>query len=202
MRVKICGLTNSQDAIAAAQAGADYLGFIINYPKSPRNCTPENVKSIIAKIKCKGRRSASPKFVGVFVDQEEIPENIGLDILQFHGNESVEYCEKYKNDFEVWKAIICKDTKFCVSKINTYKDKVHKILLDSGKGSGQEIDIELLKQLDHIDVLAGGIGLDNIDNILKHVKPDIIDVNSKIEREPGLKDLQDLQDIIKKIKKS
>lgn len=203
MQTKICGITNLNDAKVAVLAGTDYLGFIINYPKSPRNIEPEKVRKIIENIKIinnlPDRQAGNIKFVGVFVDQEEIPEDIGLDILQFHGNESVEYCKKYQKQFEIWKSIIIKSEND-IEKIDKYKDDVDKILLDSGRGSGQKIDLKLLQKIDKIDILAGGIGLNNIKKILKLINPDIIDINSKIEREPGLKDEKDLRDIIKIIK--
>jgi len=210
MLVKICGITNFEDAQAAAKAGADYLGFIINYPHSPRSINYLDAGNIIFNIRQKYK---DIKAVGVFVDQsEKFVRKIGyecqLDVLQFHGQESPEYCQKFIKEFMVWKTIIIKSEndlklikKYLPAEASAKegKNKVDKILLDSGQGSGRTIDLELLKKAGKIDVLAGGIGLGNIKKIIK-LKPGIIDVNSKIELKPGKKDIKKLKKIISIIK--
>lgn len=205
MLVKICGITNIKDAKTAVKADADYLGFIINYPKSPRSISYLDASEIIFNIKQTLRQAQgkNKKAVGVLVDQKEkIARKIGhecqLDVLQFHGRESPEYCQKFNKEFEVWKTVIIK-SKNDLKTIEKYKNKVDKILLDSGRGSGHVINLELLKKAGKIDILAGGIGLDNIKEIIK-LKPDIIDINSKIELKPGKKDIEKLKKIIKIIK--
>ncbi len=90
VRIKICGITNLEDALLAAELGADALGFIF-YPKSPRKVAPETAREIIAQL---------PPFVasvGVFVDEEaavvqDLAARVGLDWVQLHGQESPDYC--------------------------------------------------------------------------------------------------------------
>ena len=93
MEIKICGITNIEDATYVAQCGADALGFIF-YPKSPRYVAPERAKEIIEKIPKEIAK------VGVFVnhDAEEVKETIdfcGLDLVQLHGDESPAYCSQF-----------------------------------------------------------------------------------------------------------
>ncbi|MBU1177924.1 phosphoribosylanthranilate isomerase [Patescibacteria group bacterium] len=200
-KVKICGVTNLADAEVASKAGADYLGFIINYPQSPRNIASEKASEIVAAIK---ENNQEIKFVGVLVDQpkdeaKKISQECQLDILQLHGQEAPEYCRELRGDSEIWKAVICANES-CIEEIAKYQGMVDKILLDSGRGSGQSINLELLKQLDDIDILAGGIGLDNIEEVLEKLNPQVIDINSQIEKEPGKKDIDKMVKIIRLIK--
>ena len=196
-KIKICGITSLSNALEISKLKVDYLGFIINYPKSPRNISPERVADIIKKIKAQNK---TIKFVGIFLDEpvenvKKIIKKCKLDIVQLHGDESPVYCSELKNLAEVWKSIIVKD-KEDIEKIKIYQDITDKILLDAGCGSGKQINHKLLKKL-KIDILAGGIGLDNIQEVIKKINPKIIDLNSKVEITPGKKDVG----LIKKITK-
>lgn len=200
-KVKICGITNLADALAASKAGADYLGFIINCPQSPRNVSSDEVCQIVAGVK---KEHDNIKFVGVFVDQppaevNRIGKECQLDILQFHGQETLEYCWQFKKDYAIWKAVICANES-CYKELASYRGEVDKVLLDSGRGSGQPINLDLLRKLDSVDVVAGGVNMDNIKELLMKLDPQVIDINSGVESAPGQKDANKMSKIIKLIK--
>lgn len=191
-KIKVCGIANAKDALHISRLGIDYLGFIINVQNSPRSLTIKELKLITDKIK-------RVKTVGVFVDEEidfvkKTIKKCGLDVVQLHGNESVEYCEGLKSVVEVWKAVIIKN-KDDLEKVTKYRKVVDKILFDSGKGSGKQIDFGLL-QGRKIDILAGGLGINNITESIKKLRPEIIDLNSCVEVEPGKKDINLIKEII------
>ncbi len=187
-KIKICGITNYEDALASAECGADYLGFVINYTPSPRDTRPSDVADIIKKLK---PAFQNLKFVGVFVNQRQedvrdIVKRCGLDVVQLHGQEPPDVCSFLRQYAEVWKAVIIKK-ETNLSEIENYSGKANKILLDAGRGSGREISRRLLEGI-KIDILAGGIGPDNISEIINECRPGIIDVNSGVESAPGKKD--------------
>ena len=143
------------------------------------------------------------KFVGVFVNHDikkvkQIVKTCGLDIAQLHGDETPEYVFELKKICEVYKTIVIK-TKTDKQKIRKYIGVADKILLDAGKGSGKVIDISLIKN-EPVDVLAGGLGVENIEKILKKVSPTIVDANSKLESSPGKKDIKKVREFIKKVR--
>jgi len=189
-RFKICGITSYEDAMLAINAGAYAIGFIFA-EKSPRKISPEKAKDIISSI---------PPFVqtvGVFVneDSERVKEIIGfcgLDLVQFHGNESPEICKRFMP--RSIKAIRIKD-RSSLEIIQKYKGCVKAILLDTyrkGKagGTGEIFDWDLAiesKKFDIPIILSGGIGPENIRDAISIVRPFAIDVNSKVEISPGKK---------------
>ncbi|MBI2436166.1 MAG: phosphoribosylanthranilate isomerase [Candidatus Magasanikbacteria bacterium] len=191
-KIKICGITNIEDARQIALLGVVYLGFIIDVPLSPRSNTIDTASKIIFELK---KEFSKIKVVGVFVNKsiEDILVAVDLckfDVLQLHGDETLEYCQKLKQhtNLEIWKAVIIKNIED-VEYAQTYVTKVDKILYDSGKGSGTQIDFELLKNVD-VDILAGGLGVENILDAIKTVNPGIVDVNSGVELIPGKKDVR------------
>ena len=201
MKIKICGVTTLSNAKELAKLDIHYLGFIF-YKKSSRNIAPDKAENITKKLK---KINNKIKFVGVFVDEpienvKKIIKKANLDIVQLHGNESPDYCKKLKNLAEVWKSIIVNELKD-IQKIKIYENIVDKILLDAGKGSGKQIDFSLLKNI-KVEILAGGIGLDNIKETIKTINPKIIDLNSKVEISPGIKNVECIQKIIKFIQKN
>ena len=143
-KVKFCGITNLQDAISAAELGADALGFVF-YPKSPRFISPKNAKEIIKKL---------PPFismVGLFVNQsksevEEVIKGCPLNLLQFHGDENEAFCKQYNLPYI--KAISMKsdvDLLKCVQEYNSAKA----LLLDTFSkdargGSGEVFDWKMI----------------------------------------------------------
>lgn len=188
-KVKICGITNEADALVAAQAGASYLGYILLYPASPRCITVAQAKAIIDRV-----RQVYPhvEHVGVFVDQpasevQAMTDTLHLDVVQLHGEESNDYIKQLIAP-AVWKTIELTSPAQLQRLHNPSASSA--ILLDSGKGSGQTISSALLDQVDFSQpiILAGGITPDNVQAIVEHYHPMIIDVNSGVESAPGKKD--------------
>ena len=188
-KVKFCGITNLQDAISAAELGADALGFVF-YPKSPRFISPKNAKEIIKKL---------PPFismVGLFVNQsksevEEVIKGCPLNLLQFHGDENESFCKQYNLPYI--KAISMKsdvDLLKCVQEYNSAKA----LLLDTFSkvargGSGEVFDWKMIppNTLKPI-IVAGGLTPDNVQTLLEVISPYGVDVSSGIEINKGLKD--------------
>lgn len=192
MQVKVCGITNIADALMVADLGVNYLGYIVNHTASPRYITPTAAAHIIRKV-----RKVHPQIrhVGVVVDAnkmdcQNIIDELDADIIQFHGSESPEYIQNIKY-IQKWKAIEL-ETADAIQLIPQFETVVEGILLDSGKGSGQLIPAELLSsvKIQPTFILAGGITPENILERLQLCTPDIIDINSGVEIEPGKKPIR------------
>lgn len=200
--IKICGMKNNITEVAALQP--DYLGFIF-YEKSPRYFDAEEIPSLPLGI----------KKVGIFVDEKhskvlEMVKKHDLDIIQLHGNETVDFCDKLRKecqversrDLSIWKVFSIKD-EFDFEILKPYESSVDKFLFDTkGKekgGNGYTFNWEILKKYPSKKpfILSGGIGLEEIDSLKELLKTDLpihaIDVNSKFEIEPGLKEIALLQ---------
>ena len=189
VRVKVCGITNPEDASMAVELGADALGFV--FAPSPRQVTPESVRHIIGSL---------PPFVqtvGVFVDENlktigDIWEFCGLDMIQLHGDEPPEVCSIFMP--RTIKAFRLKDN-MSLQSIKPYRGKVRAFLFDNyseGKrgGTGQTFDWGLAvkgKRLGVPIILSGGITPSNMESAIYTVKPHYIDVSSGIEESPGKK---------------
>src|SRR6185369_2350332 len=197
VRIKICGITNLEDALAAVEAGADALGFVF-YEKSPRFINPVRAAEIIAKL---------PPFiqsVGLFVNEETEKINwtadyCGLDLVQLHGDESPEDCLEVNR--RVIKAFRVKD---CVSIDPLKKYQVAGFLLDTWcpdcyGGTGKTFNWEMAAAARKYGpiILAGGLSPDNIVEAILSVKPYAIDVSSGVESEPGKKDPAKIREIIR-----
>lgn len=194
LRVKICGITNLEDALLSIELGADALGFI--FAPSPRQIKPERAREIILRL---------PPFittVGVFVDEdprkvEDIADFCCLDALQFHGEESPEYCEIFRR--KVIKAFKIRERKD-LEKLNGYN--VSAFLLDSAI-KGQPFDWNLLRglQCDKPIILAGGLNPENLESALNLIRPYAVDVSSGVEAYPGKKDEAKLRRFMEVIRK-
>lgn len=171
MLVKICGLKTKAAAAAAAKAGADFLGF--NFvPGSKRKIQPASARKIITTLQ-KDRRiikgNRSPKFVGVFMDQSDfeiksILSRIPLDLLQFHGSETPEFCEQFKLPYIKAIGVDTKDTAEGLSKkMKKYRAKY--FLLDrKERGQGLPVELRVVRRLaKRFPVfLAGGLTPENL----------------------------------------
>jgi len=202
VKIKICGITNLEDAKFAVECGADALGFV--FAKSPRQISPENAAQIIEKI------PASVDIVGVFVDEDqqkvdEIIQISNLNTVQFHGSESPEYCLHFKGKVKVIKTFRVKDTRF-LEKMSLYK--IDNFLLDThvtGQpgGTGQVFDWKLaavaIKEHPGV-ILAGGLNPDNICQAITVAAPFGVDVSSSLESNPGKKDLRLVKEFIDRAK--
>jgi phosphoribosylanthranilate isomerase len=204
VRVKICGITNLDDALVATAMGAHALGFI--FAESPRRIDPAEAEKII--------RSLPPlvKTVGVFVneDPERIKEIItfcGLDLIQLHGDESPGIgLGLMPRSIKAFRIQNDRD----VENIKRYQGAVRAILLDTfqkGKagGTGRSFDWSLAvkaKEAGLPVILAGGLGPENIREAIAAVKPYAVDVNSGIEERPGKKDPVLMKQLMEKIRDS
>jgi phosphoribosylanthranilate isomerase len=191
-KVKICGITNAEDAAVAVAAGADALGFVL-YRKSPRFIEPALARQIIMSL---------PPLVipvGVFVDEEQqtvrnLMDDCGLTIAQLHGNESAIYCKELGRT--VLKALRVKDRSTFLS-LAEYRGRagVRGFVLDAFSdqaygGTGQVIDWQLAAEVAKAAniLLAGGLTPGNVEKAILAVQPYGVDVSSGVERELGKKD--------------
>jgi phosphoribosylanthranilate isomerase len=189
VKIKICGITNLEDAAAAVEFGASALGFI--FAPSPRQITPHKARSIIRVI------PPFVKTVGVFVNERlseirNVMQYCGLDLIQLHGDESPGLCEELM-PYTI-KALKIKDES-CLHTSLAYHGKVRALLLDTyskekAGGTGKTFDWRLaikIKEMGTPIILSGGLGPSNIDLAVHTVRPYAIDVNSGIEDRPGKK---------------
>lgn len=199
VRVKICGITNLEDALAAVDAGADALGFMF-YEKSPRHLTAAAAAEIIRRL---------PPFVtrvGVFVDALEstVRETIalcGLDTLQFHGDEPPEFCRRFA-PLKVYKAFRVRGRE-SLNALTAYETDAW--LLDSfspekrgGSGVSFEWDLAVeAAKLGRPVILAGGLTPANVADAVRRVRPFAVDVSSGVESAPGIKDTAKMREFIR-----
>jgi phosphoribosylanthranilate isomerase len=202
VEIKICGITRLEDALHAADCGADALGFIF-YRKSPRYIDPEAAAKIIARLP--GRICA----VGGFVNEDAevvktVAASCGLDLIQLHGNEPPDYCGQFDGDTLI-KALAL-EMEEDLEKAFLYP--VRAILVDardSGRygGTGKKASWELAAALGirHPLILAGGLNRENIAAALQTVRPHAVDINSGVEISPGKKDSEKVKEIIEMIRR-
>lgn len=198
VRVKICGITRVEDALAAAAAGADAIGLVF-YAKSPRAVDIEQAREILAVL---------PPFVtsvGLFVDAERselerILASVPLDLLQFHGDESVQQCEAFGRPYI--KALRVKAGDDIAAQVARYPS-AQGILLDAyvegvPGGTGEAFDWSLIPQtLSKPLILAGGLRLDNVAEAVSRVRPYAVDVSGGVEASKGVKDVEKVDAFIR-----
>ncbi|MBI5415033.1 hypothetical protein HZA38_06005 [Candidatus Peregrinibacteria bacterium] len=216
--VKICGITNLEDAILAGK-DADYLGFVFA-EESPRRILLEDARKIVENIREHAMKK--PKFVGVFVNPLNVETRLiaslheynFLDVIQLHGDETPEFCREFvvetrysaslRNKPKIWKALrIINESD--LQKISEYSF-CDAVLLDaysekSRGGTGKQISLELLKKIPKYLAegqkffVAGGITPENVQEIIKSCFPNGIDVNSGVEKSVGRKDEELLKNL-------
>jgi phosphoribosylanthranilate isomerase len=200
-RVKVCGITCLEDAQMAVHLGADAIGFI--FAPSPRRISPEKAREIVGAI------PPFVKTVGVFVDESpevvrQIMQFCGLDLIQFHGDESPEACGEFMPC--AIKAFRVRDGSMLPS-IRHYQGKIRAMLLDAfsherAGGTGQTFDWDIAvtaKGLNIPVILSGGLNPSNIGDAISKVKPFAVDVNSGIEERPGKKDHLLMKELMREI---
>lgn len=189
VRIKICGITRVEDALAAAEAGADAIGLVF-YPKSPRAVSVQQARQILAAL---------PPFVssvGLFVNASrcelgEILDAVPLDMLQFHGDESAADCSGYHKPY--LKALRVKAGDDIAAKAAEYP-AASGILLDTyvegvPGGTGAAFDWSLIpEQMPRPLVLAGGLTAENVADAIRQVRPYAVDVSGGVEASKGIKD--------------
>jgi phosphoribosylanthranilate isomerase len=207
MKLKVCGLKNRENIIEVLACEPDFIGFIF-YEKSPRYISEELEPSFIQTI-------TTSKKVGVFVNESEIKmldiaSRYGLDYLQLHGNETAEFCKELQKSIPIIKAFQVDDD-FDFSTLKEYEDGCTYFLFDAKStqygGSGETFNWKKLTEynLQKPFFLSGGVGLDNIEQVLllKSKYPNLyaVDVNSKFEIKPGIKDISKIKLVSNKIYK-
>lgn len=194
-KVKICGLRRDEDIQIVNQYKPDYVGFIIDYPKSFRNVSIDQVKE------WKSQLDPSIQVVGVFVDEDvdivtDCLQKQIIDIAQLHGKEDEDYINRVKEYGPVIKAFQIQNEQDIQSAIESHADHV---LLDQGKGSGKNFDWNLIKEMKRPYFLAGGITVENVLDTKKY-HPYAIDVSSSVESNQK-KDKEKVKEMIEKGRK-
>lgn len=190
MRVKICGITNLEDALVAVRLGVDALGFV--FAPSPRQITPDEAKEIIKRL---------PPWiatVGVFVDEKpewimRVASHCKLDWVQLHGDESPQYCKDL--DIKIIKTI-----KSNIERIPEYD--VPGILLDISMGTGKVYNWDLAveaKKYGKPIILSGGLTSENVGEAIRKVMPYGVDVSSGVESSPGKKDSEKIKRFVEEV---
>lgn len=202
-KIKICGITNKIDALAAAELGVDMLGFVF-YAKSKRYVDPKVAEDIINEL------PASIRKVGVFVDEDrdavlKIAQDTFIDTLQFHGDETPEYCSSFKDGYKVIKAFRLKD-KGDLKRINDYDTDF--FLFDTYKrdsigGTGETFDWKILKDFEILKpmILSGGLNPQNVAGAIKEVAPFGVDVSTGVEESAGKKNLELMKKFVENVRK-
>jgi len=201
LKVKICGITEKEDALKAAELGADALGFI--FAPSPRQVSMEKARRIINAI------PPFVKTVGVFVNEgaKTIREHInycGLDLVQLHGDESPEFCRELM-PYTI-KAFRLKDDSG-LQLCEGYQANVRALLLDTYAkdkvgGTGKTFDWQLavkIKEAGIPVILSGGLSPSNVAEAIQVVRPYAVDVNSGVEERPGKKSYALMKELMEKV---
>jgi phosphoribosylanthranilate isomerase len=202
-RVKICGITREQDALAAIRLGADAIGLVF-YPPSPRAVTVEQAAEIVRNL---------PPFVTVvalFVDAEpeairEVLSRVRIDLIQFHGDESPQQCAQYGRPWI--KALRVREDTDLRALAEEYAG-ASALLLDTyqaGKpgGTGTAFDWSVIpRELAARIVLAGGLTPDNVEQAVRQVRPYAVDVSGGVEQDKGIKDADKIAAFIRGVERA
>ena len=195
-RVKICGITNLEDALAAVTAGADGLGFV--FRESSRHVSPGHARQIVETL------PALVTTVGVFMDApeqqvRETLQQVELDLVQLHGNESPEYCERFRGRVLKRFPVYADDTPERVrARMQVYDVRAY--MLDPGAGSGQTFNWEIARGVGRPLIIAGGLTPENVADAVRLLRPYAVDVSSGVEVAPGNKDPERIRAFVQAVK--
>ena len=202
IRIKICGVTDSVAITAAVARGVDALGFNF-YESSPRYLTQDKAKDLLDLVPAMVTR------VGVFVDADagyvrESLQHLQLDQLQFHADESADYCRQFDRPYI--KAIRAISPEEIASQVAAYPDAAA-ILVDSVKGgqfggTGQTFDWQLLPLLEVPLIVAGGLHADNVAELIKQFRPFAVDVSGGVESVKGEKDVEKISAFVDAVRRA
>jgi len=184
-RIKLCGMWREVDIEGVNAARPDYVGFVIDFPKSKRSLTRERVAQLSSQVDDRIVR------VGVFVDepQEFVAELFDagtIDVAQLHGHEDEEYIARLRaiTDVRIWQAFQVRDA---AATERARASSADMVVVDAGQGTGRVFDWSLVQGLDRDFILAGGLGPDNVAAAIEQVRPWGVDMSSGIETD-GVKD--------------
>ena len=207
--IKICGITSLEQAVEIAELGVDAIG-LISVKESPRYLSALKKKEIFKTLE-----HLFPKIKRVSVVKNIPISNLKNlidyeNVLQLHGDEDLQYCKDIKKEIpnlELWKAFRI-NTINDIEMIDSYLKYIDAALLDSWNkdvygGTGIRIKEELLRNisLNKPWWLAGGISIDWIQQIIKDIRPNGLDISSSIEKSPGIKDIELTKELLREIKK-
>ncbi|MDD4912189.1 MAG: phosphoribosylanthranilate isomerase [Sideroxydans sp.] len=200
-RVKICGITREQDLHAVANGGTDAIGLVF-YEKSPRHVEVRQAASLVNVV---------PPFVtivGLFVNPsveyvQQVLKEVSLDVLQFHGDESPEFCQQFRKPY--LKAIRVKagvDLVECAARYAGAQGLLLDAFVEGAQGgTGESFDWTLIPQnLPLPVILSGGLHAGNVAEAIKQVRPYAVDVSSGVESAKGIKDAAKVAAFIKEVK--
>lgn len=201
-RIKICGMTRVEDAMAAAQLGVDAIGLVF-YEKSPRHLSLSQAQQISLAL---------PAFVtrvALFLNPQEslvkqVMAEVNIDLLQFHGNETAEFCESFGRPYI--KALGVANCDDLDALCQPYQN-ASGLLLDShaqgaSGGTGEAFDWSTIpQQLRQRIILAGGLNPDNVAAAVEQIKPYGVDLSSGVESAPGLKDIELMRRLVQQVKR-
>lgn len=202
VRIKICGITRVEDALAAAAAGADAIGLVF-YAPSPRAVSAEQARQII---------SALPPFVtsvGLFVNASAqevraVLAEVPLDVLQFHGDEPADFCKQFGRPYLKALRVRAGDD---LNALAAQWPEASGILLDSYKagvpgGTGEIFDWSLIPtERSWPLVLAGGLAADNVADAITRAAPWAVDVSGGVEQAKGIKDADKINSFVREVKR-
>lgn len=200
--IKICGITNIEDGLAAASAGADALGFVF-HPPSPRYVTPGRAREII------GALPQEVCTVGVFVglasvEVLQIAELCGLDFIQLHGAETPEYCRRFPRERLIKALSIRSEGEFATIAdypVRAFLVDAHDPVRFGGTGKTCDWNVAHKAAARHPLILAGGLGTKNILAALEAVRPLAVDLSSGVESAPGKKDHEKIRAVIASVRR-
>jgi phosphoribosylanthranilate isomerase len=201
-RIKICGIREAGDARAASEAGADAIGLVF-YEASPRYLTPDGAARIAASL---------PPFVmtvGLFVNPAEsevrgILDQVPLDLLQFHGDETVEFCERFARPYV--RAVRMEEGTDLVEYAHRFS-RARALLLDAhvpgqAGGTGKTFDwADIPRNLPIPVILSGGLTASNVGRAVREVRPWAVDVSSGVEASRGVKDPRKIVEFIRSVRR-
>ena len=198
-RIKICGLREEAELHCCVQSGADAVGFVF-YEPSKRYLHPDRAASLCQKV------SAFVSTVGLFVNENEalvtgILKRVPLDLLQFHGDETAQYCEQFRRPYI--KAIRVQpttDIRDEMSKHPLAKGFILDAFVHGYGGQGHRFDWQLIPQeVRHHIILSGGLHIGNVAEAINTIRPLGVDVSSGVESVPGIKDIKKIQSFIRQV---
>ena len=206
-KIKICGLTREQDIEVVNELLPDYMGFVF-WERSKRNITPEKAAHLKAKL------DKRIKAVGVFVDADidfvySLIKCGTIDIAQLHGNEDEDYIRRLREkinsglDSESEESEIRIIKAFNVNNLTSFeeveKTSADFVMLDSGKGSGVTFDWDKIQSFDRPFFLAGGLGVENVQEVIEKINPYAVDVSSGVETD-GVKDREKIVQFVQNVR--
>lgn len=201
-RVKICGMTRPEDAMAAAQLGVDAIGLVF-YDKSKRNVSLQQARAVCVDL------PAFVSRVALFLDPDSDQVNrvldaLDIDLLQFHGNESAAFCASFNRPFIKALGMARQDN---LPELASDYQQARGLLLDShasgdAGGTGEVFDWEVIPEaLRQSIILAGGLNPANVAEAIQKIRPYAVDLSSGVETEPGIKDAALMAKLINEVKR-